>query len=143
MINQEASATEIDGVLSKMIEIDNKLINLKNTDGEFSASKLAKASFEINQVKNLLLEINEANDKNGDKVNVIYDHLKKEYHKVIEKYQNEVKEYQKENGLTANEKKIVSKILKNQINFKNTESEHNQEINIKNQIRMIFMKFHF
>ena len=134
MINQEASATEIDGVLSKMIEIDNKLINLKNTDGEFSASKLAKASFEINQVKNLLLEINEANDKNGDKVNVIYDHLKKEYHKVIEKYQNEVKEYQKENGLTANEKKIVSKILKNQINFKNTESEHNQEINIKNQI---------
>ena len=134
MMHQEASATEIDGVLSKMIEIDNKLTNLKDSDSEFSKSKLAKASFEINQVKEILLEINDVNDKNGDTVNKIYDHLKKEYHAVIEKYQKQIKEYQKENGLTANEKRIASKILKSQINFKNVESEHNQKLEIKNKV---------
>jgi len=134
MMHQEASATEIDGVLSKMIEIDDKLSNLKAHDGEISKSKLAKAAFEINQVKGLLLEINDVNDKNGDTVNKIYDHLKKEYFVVIEKYQKEVKEYQKDNGLTANEKKIVSKILKSQINFKNVESEHNEKLDIKNKV---------
>ena len=133
MMHQEASATEIDGVLSKMIEIEDKLSNLKGYDDEISKSKLAKTAFEINQVKSLLLEINDVNDKNGDTVNKIYDHLKKEYSVVIEKYQKEVKEYQKDNGLTANEKKIVSKILKSQINFKNVESEQNEKSEVKNK----------
>lgn len=119
MMNQEASATEIDTFLEKMIEIDNKLANLKNIDSEFSTSKLAKASFEIKQVEKLLVEINDKNDKNGDNVNAIYDLLKSEYGTIVQKYQKEVKQYQKDNGLTAQEKKLASKILKSQINFKN------------------------
>jgi len=32
---QEAHATEIDDVMMKMIEVDSKLSNLKNADGNF------------------------------------------------------------------------------------------------------------
>ena len=125
---QEAYATSTDDVMSMMIEANTKLTNLKNTDGDFDQMAMGKTSFEIKQIKEILLEINELNDKNGDKVNKIYGYLTSEYDTVFEKYQKDVKAYQKENGLSIQEKKITSDIFKNKLIFKNAEIQQNEEI---------------
>jgi len=129
MVHQEAFATDVDEIMSKIIKIDRNISNLKSIDdADFNKSTLGKASFEINQIEKSLLEINELNDKNGDEVNKIYEYIKNEYNSTIEKYQKEVKAYEKENGLTVEEKKLVGKIFKNQITFKNNESEQGLKI---------------
>src|SRR3989338_1650126 len=96
--HQEAHATNTDELMMKMVEVDNKLSNLKNSDTNFDEWTISSVSFEMKQVGESLLEINEANDRNNDKINEIYDYLKNNYSTVFEKYQKEAKEYQKENG---------------------------------------------
>ena len=126
---QEAYATEVDEIMSKIIKIDKNISNLKSIDDtDFNKLTLGKASFEIKQIEKSLLEINELNDKNGDKVNAIYEFIKNEYNSTIEKYKKEVKTYEKENGLTVEEKKLAEKIFKNQITFKNHESKKDLEM---------------
>jgi len=122
---QEAHATEIDDVMMKMIEVDSKLSNLKNADGNFDESAMGKISFKIKQVQDVLLEINDVNDKDNDKINEIYEQLKINYIAELEKYQKDVKDYQKENGLTMQEKKLVAGLLKNKMTFENNESQQN------------------
>ena len=124
---QEAHATSTDDVMSMMIEANTKLTNLQNTDGNFDQMSMANISFEIKQISEILLEINELNDKNGDTVNKLYGYLTNEYYSVIEKYQKDVKAYQKENGLSIQEKEITSDIIKNKLIFKNTEIQQNKE----------------
>ena len=109
MNNQEAYATDVDEIMSKMTKIDERLSNLKNIDKGINTSTLGKVSFEVSQAKTLLLEVNELNDKKGDRVNKIYEYLNNEFNTIIQKYQKDIKEYQKDNGLTIQEKKLAEK----------------------------------
>ena len=136
---QEASAMSDHTVIEKMIEVDKKLSELSSIDNEFNEITMSKISFKMNQIKNIMLEINNANDGNDVNVDKIYTHLSNNYVKVFEKYQNDVKEYQKENGLTIQEKKLVSKVLKNKSVFDIVESQQNtmklQEKLIENAVK--------
>jgi len=125
--NQEVYATGTDELMVKMIQVDSKISSLENSDSSFSALTIGKASFEMNQIKKSMLEINEINDRNNDKVNKIYDYLKTNYSTLFEKYQKDVKEYQKENGLTMQEKKLVRDLLQNKITFEINETKENFE----------------
>ena len=125
--SQEVYATGTDELMVKMIQVDSKISSLENSDSNFSALTIGKASFEMNQIKKTLLEINEINDRNNDKVNKIYDYLKTNYSTLFEKYQKDVKEYQKENGLTMQEKQLVSELLQNKITFEINETKENFE----------------
>ena len=122
---QEAHATDIDEVMIKMIQVNSNLSNLKNADSNFNELTMGKTSFKIKQIQNSLLEINKINDRNNDNVNKIYEYLKINYDTELEKYQKNVKDYQKENGLTMQEKKLVTDLLRNKITFENNESKQN------------------
>jgi hypothetical protein len=122
---QEVSAMEDITIIEKMIEVDKKLYELDDVDNEFNELTMSKISFKINQIKNTMLEINNANDGNSVNVDKIYTHLSNNYVKVFEKYQNDVKKYQKENGLTIQEKKLVSKVFKNKSVFDIAELQQN------------------
>jgi hypothetical protein len=122
---QEVSAMEDITIIEKMIEVDKKLYELDDVDNEFNELTMSKISFKINQIKNTMLEINNANDGNSVNVDKIYTHLSNNYAEVFEKYQNDVKKYQKENGLTIQEKKLVSKVFKNKSVFDIAELQQN------------------
>lgn len=124
--HQEALAME-DNMLENMIEVDKKISELESIDGEFNELTMSKISFKVNQIKSELLEINNANQGYDEKTDKIYEYLADKYAEVFEKYQKDVKEYQKENGLTTQEKKLVSEIFKNKLSFENTESKQNFE----------------
>jgi len=124
---QEAHATDIDEVMIKMIQVNSNLSNLKNADSNFDELTMGKTSFKIKQIQDSLLEINKINDRNNDNINKIYEYLKINYSTELEKYQKNVKDYQKENGLTIQEKKLVTDLLRNKITFENNESQQNYE----------------
>ena len=124
--SQEAFATEVDVLMEKMLLIDNKLTNMKNNNGDFNEFAMGTVSFEINQVQNLLLEINNINDRNGDESNRIYSELRIDYNSVLEEFQNDVNQYQRENGLTFSERAIVADIFSNKQTFENSESSQKQ-----------------
>ena len=123
---QEALAME-DSMLENMVEVDKRISELKSIDGEFNEMAMGKISFKVNQIKNELLEINNANQGNDERVDKIYEYLTNRYAEAFQKYQNDVKEYQKENGLTTQEKKLVSATFKNNLAFENNESRQNFE----------------
>jgi len=125
--NQEVYATGTDELMVKMIQVDSKISSLENSDSNFNESSISNASFKMNQIEKSLLEINEVNNGNNDKVNKIYDYLKTNYNTLFEKYQKDVKEYQKENGLTIQEKKLVRELLQNKITFEINETKENFE----------------
>jgi hypothetical protein len=108
-----------------MIQVDKKLSELNNNNSELDELTMSKISFKINQIKNTLVEINNGNDGNNEKINDIYSHLSNNFFKAFDKYQNEIKEYQKENGLTIQEKKLVSEVFKNKSVFEIIESQQN------------------
>jgi len=122
---QEAHATDNDEVMIKMIEAYSKLSNLKNTDSNFDELTMGKISFKIKQIQDSLLEINEVNARYDDNVNKMYEYLKINYSTELEKYQKHVKDYQKENGLTIQEKELVTDLLRSKIKFENNESQQN------------------
>jgi hypothetical protein len=123
--HQEVLAMKDGTIMEKMIEVDKKLSDLDNFDSEFNELTMSKVSFNINQIKNIMLDINNANEGNDANVDKIYEHLSNNYAKAFEKYQKDIKEYQKENGLTVQEKKLVSKVLKNKSIFEITELKQN------------------
>ncbi len=132
--HQEALGMEDHTIIEKMIEVNKKLSELDNADTEFNELTMSKISFKINQIKNTMLEINNANDGNDVNVDKIYTYLSNNYAKVFEKYQNDVKEYEQENGLTIQEKKLVSKVFKNKSVFEITELQQNSK---KSQEKLI------
>ncbi len=125
--HQEAYATDIDELMMKMVEVDSKISNLKNLDNDFNERTIGSVSFEMKQIGESLLEINELNDRNNDKANKIYEYLKNNYSIVFEKYQKEAKEYQKENGLTMQENKLVTDLRRDKVTFESNESQQNFE----------------
>jgi hypothetical protein len=88
---------------------------------------LAKSAFQMNQIKNDLLEINEMNNGNDKRYNKIYSYLKDSYQIAFEDIEKDVKKYSKENGLSASEKKLVSKIIKSKLTFDGQEEKENLE----------------
>ena len=142
--HQEASAMKDHTIIEKMIQVDEKLFELDGIDAEFNELTMSKISFKINQIKNTMLDINNANDGNDVQVDKIYEHLLNNYGDVFEKYQNDIKKYQKENGLTIQEKKLVSEVFKNKSIFEIGESEQSskksQEKLIKNTIKEVKAK---
>ncbi|MFB5624379.1 MAG: hypothetical protein ACE5RP_05645, partial [Nitrosopumilus sp.] len=85
---QNASAMEHSAIIEKMIQVDKKLSDLNNIDAELNELTMSKISFKINEIKNTLLDINNENDVNNE----MYEYLSKNYVKVFEKYQNNIKE---------------------------------------------------
>jgi len=122
---QEAHATDIDEIMIKMTEVTTNLSNLKNADSNFDELTMSKISFKIKQIQDSLLEINEVNARYDDNVNKMYEYLKINYSAELEKYQKNVKDYQKDNGLTIQERKLVTDLLRNKITFENNESQQN------------------
>ena len=120
-----AYADHDDKMIQKMIKIDNRLSNLQEMDEKFEEISLGNVSFEIKQINKSLLEINQENDEYDDRVNNAYDYLKSKYIKVIKQYQDSVKKYQKDNGLTEGERKLVTKVMKSKIVFSAEESAEN------------------
>jgi hypothetical protein len=121
--HQEALAMEDDKIIEKMIDANEKLSDLNSDFTQLDEITMSKISFKINQIKNILLEINNANDGNNEKVDEIYTYLSENYAKSFEKYENDIKKYQKDNGLTIQERKLVSEVFKNKLIFENTESQ--------------------
>ncbi len=126
MHEQEAYAEE-DSMLFKMMEVNEKLMKLQNNEGELDKFSLAKSAFQMNQIKNDLLEINEMNNGNDKRYNKIYSYLKDSYQSAFEDIEKDVKKYSKENGLSASEKKLVSKIIKSKLTFDGNEQKENLE----------------
>lgn len=126
--HQEVYATGIDELMLKMIEVDSKLSSLENSDNDFNELTISKTSFQMNQIKKSLLEINEMNERNDYKVNQIYEYLKINYDVVFDKFQEGVKVYQKENGLTMQEKKLVEELSKNKMTFETNQAQQNFKI---------------
>ena len=123
--HQEAHATGIDDIMKKIVEADSNISYLKNSN--IDELSLGNISFKVKKIEEVLLEINEINDKNDDRLNKIYDQLKLEYKETLGKYHKDIKNHQKENGLTLNEKKLVTKIFQSKITFENVESQQNLE----------------
>ncbi len=126
MSEQEAYAQD-DKMLFKMMEVNEKLIKLQNSEGDIDTSSLAKSAFQLKQIKNDLLEINEMNNGNDERLNKIYSYLKDSYQTAFEDIKKDVKQYSKENGLSASEKKLVSKIIKSKLTFESHEGKENLE----------------
>ncbi|MDH5430415.1 MAG: hypothetical protein OEW78_00835 [Nitrosopumilus sp.] len=124
---QEVYAIEDHIVIEKIIQVDEKLSNLNKDNTKFDEYAMSKISFEVNQIKNMLLDINNLNDGNDEYIDMMYKHLSNEYTKVFNKYKKEIKEYQKEKGLTIQEKKLVSEVFKNKSIFEVNESQQNTE----------------
>jgi len=122
---QEALAMEDYTIIEKMIKVDKKLSDLNRENTELNELTMGKISFKINQIKNTLLEINNENDGNNEKIDEIYTYLSKNHAKTFDKYQNDIKKYQNENGLTIQEKKLVSEVFKNKSIFEIAESQQN------------------
>jgi hypothetical protein len=122
---QEASAMEDYPIIEKMIEVDKKLSDLNSMNAELNELSMSKISFKINQIKNMLLEINNANDGNNEKIDTAYTYLSNNYVKAFDKYHNNIKKYQNENGLTIQEKKLVSEVFKNKSVFETIETQQN------------------
>ena len=130
MANQEAHADSED-MMTKMIDVNNRLNELKNNERELPLSKI---SFEMKQITKKLLEINDINDGNDERDNKIYAHLKENYQIVFENYQKDVKQHQKENGLSITEKKLISQVIKNNQNFENNETKQESKKEMKKQV---------
>ena len=126
MHEKEAYAEE-DSILFKMMEVNEKLMKLQDNDGEFDKFSLAKSAFQMNQIKNDLLEINDMNNRDDERYNKSYAYLKNSYQIAFEDIEKDVKKYSKENGLSASEKKLVSKIFKSKITFDGQEEKENLE----------------
>ena len=126
MYEQEAHA-EDGKMLFKMMEVNEKLIKLQNNEGDLDKFNLAKSAFQMKQIKSDMLEINEMNNGNDERLNKIYSYLKDSYQKAFEDIEKDVKQYSKENGLSASEKKLVSKIIKSKLTFESQEVKENIE----------------
>ena len=75
----------------------------------------------------MLLDINNLNYGNDEYINTMYKHLSNDCAKVFNEYKKEIKEYQKEKGLTIQEKKLVSEVFKNKSIFEVIELQQNTE----------------
>ena len=62
--HQEVLAMKDGTIIEMAIEVDKKLSNLDNSNSEFNELTMSKVSFKINQIKNMNLDINKANDCN-------------------------------------------------------------------------------
>lgn len=124
---QEVYAIEDYIVVEKIIQVDEKISDLNKNNAKFDEYTMSKISFEVNQIKNMLLDINNLNDGNDEYIDTMYKHLSNDYAKVFNEYKKEIKEYQKEKGLTIQEKKLVSEVFKNKSIFDVIESQQNTE----------------
>ena len=131
MDEQEAYADEM---LFKMMEINEKLTKLQNSDSELDQMSIAKSAFQMKQIKNGLLEINEMNGGEDERYEKFYEYLKDNYQSAFEKYEKDVKEYSKENGLSASEKKLVSEIIKSKLTFETQEAKENSKKEVAERI---------
>ena len=131
-----AYAASYDEMLDKMVNVNSRLADLKESQNEVNELTLAKTAFEIEQIKKSILEINDMNEGQYDRLDKIYDYLKTDFYETVKSYSDDVKEYENENGLTLTEKQLLSKINSQKISFDMNESkqEHaknHQELMIK------------
>ena len=129
----EVYAESYDELLEKIIQTKNTLVDIKNSEKNTDELSMAKMSFKLNNLGDQILEINSMNKGQYESIDKIYDSLKNEYTSVIKEYKNNVKSYEKENGLTVNQKNLLSSINSKKISFDVSEEKQNT-IKIQNAL---------
>lgn len=123
----DAYAADYDELLEKMVNVNSRLADLKESQNDVNELTLAKTAFEIEQVKKSMLEINDMNVGQYDRLDKIYDYLKADYYTTIKSYNDGIKQYEKENGLTFTERQLLSKINSQKIAFDMNESKQDYD----------------